>query len=117
MKGTSPSLGGSTAAFSAFFSVCFSLLVENLLIFVLVVVGISAVGCTGGSNESKLGWAMYGKARPRPWGKHYCLLRVFAVCYSHLVGNSVIFVSVVVGITAVGCTGRSNKPKLGVEMT
>ena len=40
----------------------------------------------------------------------------FSMCCSHPMGNSLIFVSVVVGITAVGCTNSGNEPNLGWAM-
>ena len=85
-KGAFPGLGKGTATFCAFFYICFLLPIGKALIFVSVVVGITAAGCIASSNGPKLGRVMRQKACSPALTKALLPFKpFFSVCCSCLV--------------------------------
>ena len=89
LKGTSPSLGRSSATFCTFSSVFCLCLVGESLIFVLVLMGITAVGCPSSRNEPNLGWVMCQKARFPTLPKALLLSAPFFLCVARILWGSI----------------------------
>lgn len=112
-----PALVEAVLPYRLFFCVCCFRPMGEVRKFLSVVMGITATGCIGSSKEPKLGQAMHQKRHRLALAEEVLpSTPFFWVCCLRLVGKARKFVSIVVGITIVGCTGSSNDPKIGRVM-
>lgn len=84
--------------------------------FLFIVVGIVAISCTGNNNEPKLVWSICQKAHHPALAEAMLPSTPFLCVLFASNWKSKEVLSVVVSITAAGCTSSNNEPTLGLEM-